>query len=160
VIGCLVFANFMLRDIHKNADTAPVMAELAAIRTEGRQNDSITRAQIAAVAEHVNDVDVKVSKVILIVAANSNSDLIRRLVPYLENVATRQDIYSFVLDIQRDQQRRDTTHRISVERKNHSAALKKASDDASRKATVEMKNRFPTAFKKADNDFDSIYLKK
>lgn len=122
VIGCLVFANMMLRDIHKNADTTPVMAELAAIRIEARQNDSITRAQfaeqIAGVVGLVDGVDTKVSKVILIVAANSNSDLIRRLVPYLENVATKQDIYSFVLDIQRDQQRRDTvTHSIEAKKK-------------------------------------------
>ena len=92
------------------------MSELAALRAEFAQNDNIIMREIRAVAEQINGVDTKVSKVILIVAANSNSDLIRKLVPYLENVATKQDIFSFVLDIQRDQQQRDQSQSNSPER--------------------------------------------
>jgi hypothetical protein len=97
----------MLYDLHQNRDTAPIMSELNALRSEFAQSDSSIMREIRTVTELITDVDTKVSKVILIVAANSNSDLIRSLVPYLENVATKQDIYSFVLDIQRDQQQRE-----------------------------------------------------
>ena len=116
VIGCLVFVNYTLQNPQNGTDTAPVMSELAALRAEFAQNDSIIMREIRAVAEQINCVDTKVSKVILIVAANSNSDLIRQLVPYLENVATKQDIFSFVLDIQRDQQQRDQSQSDTPER--------------------------------------------
>jgi hypothetical protein len=123
IIASMGFALFMLLQINESVHHQPVMAELSAMRTEFAQNDSIIMREIRSVAEQVNGVDTKVSKVILIVAANSNSDLIRHLVPYLENVATKQDIYSFVLDIQRDiqlheQQQRDALkHGISVQKK-------------------------------------------
>jgi hypothetical protein len=104
----------MLYDLQTKSDTAPMFAELTALRTEFAQNDSIIMREIRLVNELVNNVDTKVTKVILIVAANSNNDLIRQLVPYLESVATKQDIYSFVLDIQRDQQQREVQQRDSI----------------------------------------------
>jgi hypothetical protein len=127
VIGCLAFVNFMLYDHQTNNDIAPIMAELTALRAEYAQSDSIIMREIRAIAEQVDGVDTKVTKVILIVAANSNSDLIRRLVPYLENVATKQDIYSFVLDIQRDQQQRNQQQRDSSKRDstNYSISVEK-----------------------------------
>ena len=116
VIGCLVFVNYTLQNPQNDNDTSPMMAELTALRSEFAQSDSIIMREIRAVAQQLNGIDTKVSKVILIVAANSNSDLIRQLVPYLENVATKQDIFSFVLDIQRDQQQRESKQRESQQR--------------------------------------------
>jgi hypothetical protein len=121
VIGCLAFSIFLMYENLNHTNITPLMTELTAMRNEFAQNDSIIMREIKAINETMNVIDNKVSKVIMITAANCNSDLVRRLVPYLENVPTKQDIYSFVLDIQRDQQRNDTTkYGISVRKKSKS----------------------------------------
>ena len=127
VIASMGFTIFLLLQINENVNHQPVISELTILRSEFARTDSIIMREIRSVTEMINDVDTKVSKVILIVAANSNSDLIRRLVPYLENIATKQDIFSFVLDIQRDlqqsepQQERDSVkYGISVRKKTKS----------------------------------------
>lgn len=111
VIGSLVFASFMLYSIHENTDAAPVLNEIASMHTEFVRNDSILVREIRTLSRLVDGVDDKVSKVILIVSANSNSDLIRRMVPYMEKVAAKEDIYSFILDMQRDIRQDDTQQR-------------------------------------------------
>jgi hypothetical protein len=110
----------MYDNLHQTNIT-PLTDELTALRKEFAQNDSIIMREIRVLTEMVNEVNIKVSKVILIEAANSKSELIRHLVPYLENAATKQDIYGFVLDLQRDLQQSDTTkYGISVRKKSKS----------------------------------------
>ena len=123
IIACMGFVILTMMQIHQNDNNAPVLSEMKAKHAEVVYNDSIIMREIQNLTDLVTEIDNKVSKVILIVAANSNSDLIRRLVPYLENVATKQDTYSFVLDIQRELQRqpKDTVivrpGKISVQKK-------------------------------------------
>ena len=106
VIASMGFAIFLLLDINQNTNNESVLSELTTLRTEFAYNDSMMMREIRTLTNIINNVDDKVTKVILIVAANSNSDLIRRIVPYLENAATKQDIYGFILDIQRSEQQR------------------------------------------------------
>jgi len=115
IILCLVFIILLLFDRQRNeyqrvVDFVPVMQELTDMRIDFALEDSIVMQEIHYVTELVNEIDTKISKVILIIAAKSSNDLIRRLVPYLENVATKQDIYSLLLDIQRDQLQRNQQH--------------------------------------------------
>jgi hypothetical protein len=118
VIGCLLFSNYLMYDNLHQTNITPLTDELTTLRKEFAQNDSIIMREIRVLTEMVNEVNIKVSKVILIEAANSKSELIRHLVPYLENAATKQDIYGFVLDLQRDLQQSDTTkYGISVRKK-------------------------------------------
>ena len=114
IIASMGFAIYLLQDIDRNTNSEPVMSELTAIRAEFARNDSMMIKEIRTLSALVDDVDGKVTKVILIVAANSNSDLIRRIVPYLENVATKQDIYGFILDMQRSEQQQQQQQKDSI----------------------------------------------
>jgi len=114
IIASMGFAIYLLQDIDRNTNNEPVMSELTAMRNEFTRNDSMMIREIRTLSALVDDVDGKVTKVILIVAANSNSDLIRRIVPYLENVATKQDIYGFILDIQRSEQQQQQQQKDSI----------------------------------------------
>jgi preprotein translocase subunit Sss1 len=118
VIGCMGFVIFMLLNMNTAITRHPVMDELCAIRAEFAGNDSIIREEIRAVAQYLNSVEAKLTKVILIEAARSNSELIRSLVPWLENTATERDIYDFILDMERGyRQGNPATPDISEEKK-------------------------------------------
>ncbi len=144
-IASMGFAIFMLLRIDRHADNSEVKTQLSDMRTEFLIRDSISRAEwsqhITLILDKVAGVDTKVTKVILLVSANSESDLVRRITPYLENLATKQDI-SFILDIQKDETR-------TRKRDTHTPSIK-----------AEKVNRFTDSFKKAHAEFDSIYLKK
>ena len=114
IIGCMGFAIFMLLRIDGGSANSGIDIQLSQIRREATQRDSINfmywTRQYGTITDSINGINTAVrghsrdiSNITLILVANSNSDLIRRLQPYLDGVATKEDIYRFVMELEKQE---------------------------------------------------------
>ena len=114
IIGCMGFAIFMLLRIDGGSANSGVETQLRQIRREATHRDSTNfmywTRQYSVITDSINGISTAVrghsrdiSNITLILVANSNSDLIRRLQPYLDGVATKEDIYRFVMEMEKQE---------------------------------------------------------
>ena len=114
IIGCMGFAIFMLLRIDGGSANGGVETQLHQIRREATQRDSTNfmywTRQYSVITDSISGISTAVrghsrdiSNITLILVANSNSDLIRRLQPYLDGVATKEDIYRFGMEMEKQE---------------------------------------------------------
>ena len=114
VIGCMGFAIFMLMRIDNSLSNSDVEIQLHQIRMESTLRDSINfvywTRQYGIITDSISEIKTMVmghsqdiSNITLILISNSNSDLIRRLQPYMDGIATKEDIYRFILEMEKQE---------------------------------------------------------